>query len=158
MSTQLVLNTVTEACRFFAEFEHIQGRIYNQLLARDVAQLEKSIKAQANMLRHIRQNTELRARLLQGLGFSVDSGGMNRLLASLPEEQHQQGVDEWRKLETSIRHCKELNKLNGKVQARLGTVTRRLLSMIDEHYYKLSTYSPKGSPVAGPSGRVLGQA
>ncbi|WP_062262582.1 flagella synthesis protein FlgN [Endozoicomonas arenosclerae] len=148
MSAALVLNTISEACHFFIELENLLNQIHYQLLSRDISRLELSIKEQSRLLNKIRQNTELRIKLVEELGFSNDTSGMKQLLSTLPEEEIETAMASWSRLESGIRHCQELNKLNGRVQARLGTVTQRLIGMIDDHYYRLSTYSSKGVPVA----------
>ncbi|KEQ16359.1 flagellar protein FlgN [Endozoicomonas numazuensis] len=154
MSAALVLNTISEASHFFIELEHLLSQIHYQLLSRDISRLELSIREQSRLLNKIRQNTELRIKLVEELGFSNDTQGMKQLLSTLPEEEIKTGLDSWSRLESGIRHCQELNKLNGRVQTRLGTVTQRLIGMIDDHCYRLSTYSSEGIPVAVKSSQV----
>lgn len=158
MSAQLVMNTVEEACGFFAELELIQSQIYYQLLARDVSSLEKSIKEQSRVLGNIRMNTDLRVKLMTELGYSTDSQGMRQLMSGMTDEEQSNGWESWTRLEAAIRHCQELNKLNGRIQARLGTVTQRLIRMIDDHYYSLSTYSSEGIPVPLKGRHLIGNA
>ncbi|WP_263080824.1 flagellar protein FlgN [Endozoicomonas sp. Mp262] len=158
MSTELVMNTVLEARELFLALQAIQNRIHQQLLSRDISALQQTLKEQSGFVSKVRQNATLRSRLLKGMGYEVSGVGIKKMIATMPVSQRETALSEWIKLEQSIVYCQELNKLNGKVQARLSSVTRRLLNMMNDHFYRVGTYSSNGVAIPMDGHHEIGNA
>lgn len=158
MSTELVMNTILEASEQFLALQAVQQRMHQQLLSRDISGLQQSLKEQASFIGEIRKNANLRTRLLQGMGYEVSGSGIKKMMATLAQAEREAAFSAWLKLERNIAYCQELNRLNAKVQARLSSVTRRLLNMMNDHFYSVGTYSANGMAIPVDGHHDIGNA
>lgn len=129
------------------------------LQARDLDQIEPLAKQKEILLKNAQADIEARQQLITSAGFSVDDTGMEKMIASLPENFAVALTKGWQQLVDLHEDVQELNQTNGMIINKGLQQVDTMLGVVQGNPDARSakTYNAKGRSTAALT-RTLGQA
>lgn len=127
------------------QLENLLNAERTALSSRQLEEIQDSTEQkQALLTRYLELNKD-RVTLLQNLGYSPDSEGVNNLIASAPPTAQTVLNDSWSKLQNKLSSLQESNKINGLISSRNLKNIEQLLSIMSGRSAKDRLYNQKGS-------------
>ncbi|MBE9396353.1 flagellar protein FlgN [Pontibacterium sp. N1Y112] len=127
------------------QLENLLNAERTALSSRQLEEIQDSTEQkQALLTRYLELNKD-RVTLLQNLGYSPDSEGVNNLIATAPPTAQTVLNDSWSKLQNKLSSLQESNKINGLISSRNLKNIEQLLSIMSGRSAKDRLYNQKGS-------------
>jgi len=115
---QLAGRDIELDCTDYQRLQQLMHALYEQLLARNSAQIEALNQQISVVLELIGARAERRSKILAAFGLSASaSGAMERLLSHCPLPSRTSFIQQWAELENLVQQTKQLNERNGKLLA-----------------------------------------
>lgn len=134
----------------------LADREFEALSARDLKQLESLLGEKQPLLAQLAQHAAQRARLLQGLGLSVDREGLQRLAKASPDGEQLLAVSDC--LGERFEECKRRNERNGRLIRANQQAVGGMLSALRGTHDAPSLYDSRGMASRSHGYRPLSEA
>jgi flagella synthesis protein FlgN len=125
---QVLEHDIQLDCADYAGLHGLMQSLYQQLLERNSAHIER-INTQINaVLERVRARTERRSKILAAFGLGSDTAAMNQAFSLFPERRREALQQQWQELAERVKQAKQLNERNGKLLAMHNDILNQLLS------------------------------
>ncbi|MBC6905075.1 flagellar protein FlgN [Saccharophagus sp. K07] len=102
--------------------------LYQQLLERNSAAIER-INAQINLvLEEVRARTERRSKILAAFGLGTGAEAMKQAFLLFSDSRRKALQQQWQELAELVKQAKQLNERNGKLLAMHNDILNQLLA------------------------------
>ena len=134
----LVADDLREDCDGYRLLGGLMQDLYEQLLARDVPEIERLNARITAQVETLAQRAQRRSKVLAAFGLQSDSAGMQRLLACAPGNAELQ--QHWQQLGELAEACRQLNERNGKLHAMHHEILQQLIGQSRSPLYSHQSY------------------
>jgi flagella synthesis protein FlgN len=125
---QVLERDIQQDCADYTGLHGLMQGLYQQLLERNSADIER-INTQINaLLEDIRARTQRRSKILSAFGLGSGAAAMNQVFSIFPESRREALQQQWQDLAERVKQAKQLNERNGKLLAMHNDILNQLLS------------------------------
>jgi flagellar biosynthesis protein FlgN len=125
---QLVGRDLEQDCTDYQGLQRLMRALYEQLLARNSAQIESINQQIAVLIDLIRSRAQRRTKILAAFSLSHNKpGAMEQLLTLSPPPHRGRFLQYWDDLENLVRETKSLNERNGKLLAMHNDILGQIM-------------------------------
>lgn len=125
---QVLEHDIHRDCDDYAGLHGLMQSLYQQLLERNSANIER-INTQINVvLERVRARTQRRSKILAAFGLGSGTAAMNQAFSLFPENRREALQQQWRGLAELVKQAKQLNERNGKLLAMHNDILNQLLA------------------------------
>jgi flagella synthesis protein FlgN len=125
---QVLERDIQQDCADYAGLQGLMQGLYQQLLERNSAHIER-INTQINaLLEDIHVRTQRRSKILSAFGLGSGAEAMNQAFSLFPERRREALQQQWQELAERVKQAKQLNERNGKLLAMHNDILNQLLS------------------------------
>lgn len=125
---QVLERDIQQDCADYAGLHRLMQSLYQQLLERNSAEIER-INTQINFLvEYVRARTQRRSKILSAFGLGSGAEAMEQAFSLLPDSRREALQQKWQELAELVKQAKQLNERNGKLLAMHNDILSQLLA------------------------------
>lgn len=125
---QVLERDIQQDCVDYPGLHGLMQDLYQQLLERNSAAIER-INAQINLvLEEVRARTERRSKILAAFGLGTGAEAMKRAFLLFSDSRRKALQQQWQELAELVKQAKQLNERNGKLLAMHNDILNQLLA------------------------------
>lgn len=125
---QVLERDIQQDCADYAGLHRLMQGLYQQLLERNSAEIER-INTQINFLvEYVRARTQRRSKILSAFGLGSGAEAMEQAFSLLPDSRREALQQKWQELAELVKQAKQLNERNGKLLAMHNDILSQLLA------------------------------
>ncbi len=125
---QVLEHDIQQDCVDYAGLHGLMQDLYQQLLERNSAAIERSNTQINRVLEDVRARTQRRSKILSAFGLGSGAEAMNKVFSLFPENRGGALRQQWQQLAELVKQAKQLNERNGKLLAMHNDILNQLLS------------------------------
>lgn len=125
---QVLERDIQQDCGDYAGLRGLMQGLYQQLLERDSADIERT-NAQINLLLEgVHARTQRRSKILSAFGLGSGAEAMSQAFLLFRDSRREALQQQWQELAELVKQAKQLNDRNGKLLAMHNDILNQLLS------------------------------
>jgi flagella synthesis protein FlgN len=125
---QVLERDIQQDCADYAGLQGLIQSLYQQLLGRNSADIERTNTQINVLLENVGARTQRRSKILSAFGLGAGAGAMNHAFSLFPDGRREALQQQWQELAELVKQAKQLNERNGKLLAMHNDILSQLLS------------------------------
>lgn len=124
---QVLERDIQQDCADYAGLHRLMQSLYQQLLERNSAEIERINTQISFLVEYIRARTQRRSKILTAFALGSGAEAMDKAFLLFPDSRREALQQQWQELGEQVKQAKQLNERNGKLLAMHNDILSQLL-------------------------------